>query len=176
MSGFWHFYGNTVVITASAIGLNELNRTHSVFIWEDSDLRGKNHNIKELLEKEVLAAADALLCVHGRRILPKRVLDRYLMGGYNVHPYLREYPGADPIGRALADGNREASVCAHKMSERVDDSSHIVAEEHITIPPERFVSRRSVYEVLYPLYRRVVRETVARVDEQAEVMRQLVER
>lgn len=170
----WHFYGNPASRRVSAIALKELKHNHLVLVFVDEDSRTHECSIDHLIKHDVpLHTADALLCVHGRRILPQRVLDSYLMGGYNVHPYLREYPGADPIGRALADGNREASVCAHRMTERVDDPSLIVAERRIVIPREKFVSRGSVYKVLYPLYRQVVQGVIAKVDEQVMVLRKL---
>ena len=45
--------------------------------------------------------ADVLICVHGREVIKKFPQ----LGGYNVHPYLSKYKGADPIKRAIKNNN-----------------------------------------------------------------------
>lgn len=103
---------------------------------------------------------DLLLCVHGRRKLSKAILDAPPLGCWNVHPCLSWYPGADPIGRALAAGRTEASVAVHRMVEEVD-AGPIAIELWTSI--EGLTTREAVYAALYPVYAEAVRWLVREV-------------
>lgn len=99
--------------------------------------------------KEALSAADILVSVHGREIVPKNVLETPPLGGINVHPCLYSYKGANPVGRLLQDGNSTASVGVHRMTERVDEGE-VLVEEFIQVADKKTVDE--VYNALYPFY------------------------
>jgi methionyl-tRNA formyltransferase len=99
---------------------------------------------------EFLEDIDIILSVHSRKIIPNSVLDQIQC--YNVHPYLYAYKGADPVGKAIAEGNCMASVGMHKMTE-VIDSGELLIEEFCYV---KLTTREDVYRQLYPLYLSVI--------------------
>lgn len=103
-----------------------------------------------------LAGADVLLSVHGREIVPERLLKLPKHGGINLHPCLDRYPGKDPVGRWLGDEGSEISVSAHVMEAEVDTGEVLVT--HRT--SSNGTTRAEVYNDLYPLYARVVVEAL----------------
>lgn len=115
----------------------------------------KNIHDSQFIRK--LKTSDLLLCVHGREIVPQKILDLPKSGAVNVHPYLHKYKGADPIGRALKDGDFHASVGAHRMSAEVD-AGDILVEEFLEIGPADSVEE--VYNRLYPVYVQVILKTL----------------
>lgn len=106
-------------------------------------------SVKQPAVEKFLSEADLLVSVHGREIIPKRLLDLLHSGGINVHPCLYRYKGANPVGRLLEDGCTQASVGVHRMTERVDEGE-ILVEEFVDIAGKR--SADEVYNVLYPFY------------------------
>lgn len=64
--------------------------------------------------------SDLLVCVHGKEILTKEILDHPKLGCINVHPCLYKYKGKEPIKRLLEEDENKASVGVHYMSETVD--------------------------------------------------------
>src|SRR5262245_40900628 len=101
-----------------------------------------------------------LVSVHGREIIPQDFLDRCTHGGINLHPCLKEYPGANPIKRALADHTHHWSVSAHRMTDVVDGGP-VIAECHLY--NWSFKSEAEVYNALYPLYVDVVLRAVGKI-------------
>lgn len=112
------------------------------------------------LADAALLNVDLILCCHGREIVPDAVLARAKHGGVNLHPCLSLYPGADPIGRLLADGRSRASVGAHEMT-AVVDGGRLLIEEWVDTPGG---SHDEVYNALYPLYARVTLAALAAVE------------
>lgn len=103
-------------------------------------------NFKQL--KDLSGIKDkTILSVHGRDIVPKVVLEKNQC--FNIHPYLYCYKGADPIGRAIKEGNFNASVGLHKMTDKVDEGP-LVCEVFKQIVLSK--SKEAVYKQLYPLY------------------------
>ena len=49
---------------------------------------------------------DLFICCHGRKIIPKEILNKGLC--INLHPCLYKYKGAKPIKRMLEDGCTKA--------------------------------------------------------------------
>jgi methionyl-tRNA formyltransferase len=96
-----------------------------------------------------LADADLLISVHGRELVPSRLLTLPRLGGINVHPCLYAYKGGDPIGRLLADGNTRASVGVHRMTDELDQGE-VIVEEFVDVTGDRTVTE--VYNRLYPHY------------------------
>ncbi len=90
---------------------------------------------------------DLLVCVHGREIVPESILKKLKFGGINLHPCLSKYPGADPIGRYLADGGHTATVGAHYMTGEVDKGP-VICE--FNVETNGCKTREEVYEKLYP--------------------------
>lgn len=105
-----------------------------------------------LTEPEVedhLSRSDLLVSVHGREIVPKKLLELPCLGGINVHPCLSRYKGVNPIGRLLQDGCTQASVAVHLMTEKVDEGE-VLVEEFIDVAGKQSVE--GVYNALYPYY------------------------
>ena len=147
------FYGNK---QAGMVGLLTAKiLTDVIEIWTDDCIPGALGRAK-IIRDFPETTADILLCVHGRRIIPVDVLDQFDRA-INVHPFLEKYPGADPVGRAIAAGESEASVCAHYMTGTVD-SGQIITK--VTAPMPENPTRESVYNVLYPLYVEAVARAV----------------
>jgi len=107
--------------------------------------------IKSKWFQDELKQSDLLLCVHGVEIVPKEVFTLPKVA-LNIHPYLYKYPGADPVGRAVRDGTRRASVGVHYMTESIDGGEMLV-EHFKNIAPH---SVEQVYNKLYPLYAKAV--------------------
>jgi len=110
------------------------------------------------MDFEACPGGDLFLCVHGRKIVPKSVLDKFQFGGVNIHPFLDKYPGADPVRRAIQANEQEASVFAHRMSENVDEGE-ILAVEKIRMPMAPDVV--GVYNALYGAYSTVIMRAIA---------------
>jgi methionyl-tRNA formyltransferase len=118
------------------------------------DLRIPGHrSIHEDGFVEAMKNADLLLSVHGREIVGRRLLEMPKLGAINVHPFLYKYKGANPVERALTDGEKRGSVGVHFMTERVDEGP-VVCEEFIELPAVASVVE--VYNLLYPLYARAI--------------------
>ncbi|MCK4852249.1 MAG: hypothetical protein KAS86_03955 [Candidatus Omnitrophica bacterium] len=100
-----------------------------------------------------LERSDLLLCVHGREIVRPRLLDMPRLGAVNIHPYLSGYKGADPVGRALNEGDYNASVGAHIMEEKIDHG-RVLVEEYVDVSGAGSVVE--VYNALYPHYSTVI--------------------
>jgi methionyl-tRNA formyltransferase len=100
-----------------------------------------------------LKEADVLLCVHGKEIVRPDFLKLPRLGCINLHPYLYKYKGANPVGRALKDGEIKASVGAHIMEAKVD-FGRVLVEEFIDVSGANSVEE--IYNLLYPYYGIVV--------------------
>jgi len=109
-------------------------------------------SIKEQPEfNRAVENSDMLLSVHGREIVPSECLKA--INCINVHPCLSEYKGANPIGRLLADGNKNASVGVHLMSDKVD-GGEIILELFINV--KECKTEVEVYNKLYPIYAKAI--------------------
>lgn len=96
-----------------------------------------------------LKKADLLLSVHGREIVKKELIKLPRIGAINLHPYLYKYKGANPVERAFADRDFNASVGAHMMEEMVDEG-RVLIEEFADAGGSKSVEE--IYNRLYPLY------------------------
>lgn len=160
------FYGNRQIgmiglLTVMALG-------HEIIeVWEDTNykmpgiddlpLQRKDIHINENL-KTRLKGVDLLLCVHGRKFVPEYILERFKFGGVNLHPFLDKYPGANPIERAIAAGEKIATVYAHKMSSTIDQGE-ILACASKNIPTKSELPSLDaihIYNEIYPLYVQVI--------------------
>lgn len=121
------------------------------------------------LSEAYLGHVDLILCVHGREIVPDEILGKAKYGGVNVHPMLSKYPGADPVGRwlqsngrLLHESERIASVGAHRMTDKIDGGP-VLCEEFVTIhdAADPYIGPGPIYNLLYPLYARVVLQALA---------------
>jgi methionyl-tRNA formyltransferase len=96
--------------------------------------------------------ADLLFSVHGRQIVPKKILDIPSLRCVNVHPCLYKYKGANPIQRMLDDNNTKASVGIHYMVEDIDEGK-IIIEEFVDTTGRTVLE---VYNELYPHYAKTI--------------------
>ena len=154
------FYGNQVAGMVAL--LTVMAERHTVLeVWQDKGygLPGPFPCVKALTDGIKPPEADALLCVHGRLVVSDRVLDQFPRGGVNLHPFLDQFPGADPVSRAVEAGVTEASVWAHRMTGEVD-KGEVLAVARAPMPENPTVER--VYNVLYPLYAEVALEALER--------------
>lgn len=86
---------------------------------------------------------DLLVSCGWRYRVPRAVLDRARMGAVNVHRgKLPQYAGAEPVKRALKNGEREVTLTAHVMTE-VIDAGETLAERSV---PVRWDSARETVE------------------------------
>lgn len=92
---------------------------------------------------------EVILLVHGREIVRPPFLTRYKC--FNIHPYLYCYKGADPIGRAIKDKNKDASVGLHWMTSEID-SGKVIYEPHGRV--KSFENHDIVYDQIYGLYKK----------------------
>ena len=106
---------------------------------------------------------DVLLCVHGRKILPRSIFEKPRIAAINVHPYLYMYKGADPIGRAIKDQNWKASVGCHHITETVDGGA-VIKEMFVDVQPSNI--RAEIYNQLYPYYSQIIIESLNILEEQ----------
>ena len=106
-------------------------------------------SVKQPEVEELLSKSDLLVSVHGREIVPLRLLKLPRFGGINVHPCLYAYRGTNPVGRLLQDGRTLASVGVHRMTEGVDEGE-VLVEEFIDVAGKQSVDE--VYNALYPHY------------------------
>lgn len=98
------------------------------------------------ISDKFISSVDVILSVHWRKLIPRRAFDS--VPCYNVHPYLYCYPGADPIGRAIKEGNSNASVGIHKVTEIID-KGELVIEDFMMV---KLTDYEDIYRQLYPLY------------------------
>ena len=119
--------------------LAKIARTFSVPCYE---------TIKDENFKKAAKNAGLLVSVHGREIVNAEML---AMCGraINVHPYLYKYKGANPVGRALAERNFNASVGVHNMTENLDEGE-VIVEEFVDVSGASTVNE--IYEKLYSYY------------------------
>lgn len=94
-----------------------------------------------------LKKSDLFICVHGREIVSKEILNQIKC--INVHPCIYKYKGRSPIKRMLEDGEKNASVGIHYMTEKID-YGEIITEKFVDVSGLKTVI--SVYNKLYPYY------------------------
>ena len=132
--------------------------------WRPSGVVAYDDSVKHLAEtlglelfpsirnaqfQECLSRSDLLVSVHGREIVPNKLLSIPPLGAINVHPCLYQYKGANPVARLLQDGNPKASVGVHRMTDTVDEGE-VLAEEFVQVDGKN--SAEEVYNALYPHY------------------------
>ncbi len=128
-------------------------------IAEDALIKdlASNFDLEEITLDEI-DDFDLFVCCHGRKIIPKKILDMGLC--INLHPCLYKYKGADPIKRLLVDGNKKASVGCHIMTENIDEGQ-VICEDFKKIEGTSIVE---VYNELYPLYSQVLLKSLEKIE------------
>lgn len=117
-------------------------------------------SIKEEGFRDILRKSDLLVSVHGREIVPIKILEIPLMGCINAHPCLYKYKGANPIERLLRDNNPTASVGVHYMVEEID-AGEVIVEKFVDVSGKTTVAE--VYNELYPYYALAILEAIAKI-------------
>ena len=87
--------------------------------------------LKDIDIYEVLRAcnADILIVVAYGLIIPKRVLDLFPMGCYNVHAsLLPRWRGAAPIHRSIENGDKRTGVTIMKVVEKLDAGPMLISK------------------------------------------------
>lgn len=126
-------------------------RTHAAFHVVDG---ATAKDVHDLLPTEPL---DVLLSLSWRYLIPRRVIDRFSLGGVNLHRgALPAYAGAIPVQRAIEAGEKFVAITAHVMTEEVDAGREI-ARVWLPIAPYLDTDRpENIAEVvktrLEPLY------------------------
>lgn len=82
----------------------------------------------QIVDLEDTGDYDLFICVHGRRILPKKLLKERKM--INVHP--TQYNGHNPVKRHIINGDTKSIIRVMYMTEAVDEGELIVKETFTT--------------------------------------------
>lgn len=78
---------------------------------------------------------DLLIALSWRCLIPPATLARFRLGGLNLHRgKLPDYAGAEPVRRAIEDGQRDIQLTAHRMTETIDEGE-VLATEQLKIGP-----------------------------------------
>lgn len=73
----------------------------------------------------------AVVIAYGK-IIPKSALDLVPSGFYNIHfSLLPKYRGADPVRRAILNGERETGITIFKITEHLDSGPILLSEKMI---------------------------------------------
>jgi methionyl-tRNA formyltransferase len=84
------------------------------------------------IERLAEVSFDAIASISWRRLLSPVQLAQAKFGGVNLHRgALPKYAGAEPVLRALRDGAREVEICAHVLTERIDEGPVLVQARHL---------------------------------------------
>lgn len=163
------FYGGRVAGTIALLTLMALGHKVVCVVPVDSPVaktaknlklnikKPKDINNKKFVNYLKSLKPNFLVCCHGRKILKKDIL---AIHAFNLHPCLYKYPGADPIGRMLKEGNKKASVASHWMTEKVDRGK-VIVEKFLEVQGSNVIE---VYNELYPLYAEVLIETFKKIN------------
>ena len=103
------------------------------------------HSYKETLPYR----SDLQVSVNAKEVLSQEFLDRFPLGGVNVHPCLYLCPGRNPVERFVDMNLDMASVGIHRMTAEVD-VGEVLCELKIDIRGERDPER--IYNKLYQFY------------------------
>lgn len=88
--------------------------------------------------EEALASRglDALVVANWERCLSESLLERFPLGGWNLHPSLLPlWRGHNPYFHVLAHGERETGVTVHRLTSQLDRGP-ILLQKTLTIDPE----------------------------------------
>jgi methionyl-tRNA formyltransferase len=111
-------------------------------------------------QADLLSRSDLLISVHGREIVPNKLLELPKLGCINLHPCLYKYKGMNPVNRMLKDKETMASVGSHYMTDKVDEGE-VIVEDYFNVAGS--ISAEEVYNRLYPIYSHVLIKTLDRL-------------
>ncbi|MGM0444334.1 MAG: formyltransferase family protein, partial [Fibrobacterota bacterium] len=76
-------------------------------------------------------APDLLVSVSWRMLIPPSILAIPRFGGVNLHRgFLPRYKGAEPVRRALENGDHEIGITAHVLAEEIDAGEVLAVVRH----------------------------------------------
>jgi methionyl-tRNA formyltransferase len=74
---------------------------------------------------------DFLVSVSWRHLIPPSVFQKARLGAINIHRGdLPKYAGAEPIKKALQNGEKEIYICSHHITENYDEGKVICKASH----------------------------------------------
>ena len=112
--------------------IKELALKHSLRIWQPEKLKESDQIIKEIASLK----PDILVVVAYGQIIPKKLLDTFKVGCFNVHPSLLPlYRGASPIQNTLLNGDTETGITIMLIDEKMDHGD-ILAVKKISLTGE----------------------------------------
>ncbi|MBF0620831.1 MAG: hypothetical protein HQL54_02775 [Magnetococcales bacterium] len=111
------------------------------------------------------AEFDLLVVLSWRFLVSNEALNRFRLGGLNLHRgALPQYKGAEPVKRALENGDKQVAITAHRMTEIIDDGLPLamvwldVAPTPNNTTTTQYAER--IKKQLYPLYAPLARTAI----------------
>lgn len=80
----------------------------------------------ELVDFETMGEYDLLLSIHWHKFIDKKYFE--YGSAINIHPCLFKYPGHNPVKQYIKNGDTQASVESHWMTEKIDEGEVIHQE------------------------------------------------
>jgi len=121
-----------ILCTRRNVGLYSL--TFLVSLGYDVRVITDDENVKwlanilncELVDFENMGEYDLILSVHWHKFIDKKYFE--YGSAINIHPCLFKYPGSNPIRQYIRNGDTQASIESHWMTE-VIDKGEVVHQE-----------------------------------------------
>lgn len=122
---------------------------------------------RNLMSLQTGDAFDFLITVSWRFLIPKYVFEKARIAAINVHRgKLPKYAGAEPIKRALANGEKDIVLTVHELTEKIDEGRVLVEKEY----PVNFDNTKTIEENveeikmgILPLYSEAVLEAIDKI-------------
>lgn len=116
---------------ADGVGLRRLRR----LLGEARVLLQPDAHAPEVLERVRALQPDLLVSWFWTKRLPMALVAAARLGGFGVHPsLLPRHRGPDPTYWAIASGDRETGVTAHRIAAEYD-TGEVLAQRRLTIDP-----------------------------------------
>ena len=119
-----------------------------------------------------LPALDLLISCSWRFKVAKLVLDEARIGCINLHRgKLPQYAGAEPVRRALENGERSIVVTAHEMEEEIDRGAVLAEAVHPAVLKSGETVAQATARIkkeILPLYPKVMFESAERLSAHAK--------
>lgn len=121
------------------------------------------------LDEKIKGGFDYLISCNWRYLVAEDVLERAALGCINLHRgKLPQYAGAEPVKRALRDGQKEIVITAHLMTDEID-KGEVLAEAHVSAGIKKSetlddaVTR--IKSEIAPIYPKVLFEAIKKIEQ-----------